>query len=132
MNDTPSERPSSMAATAEQVWSWLAAAEHRSLLTLWVEAYARSLVEPDGPWAGFAQATVRDWLALLAAAQPAAWRDTAEGLAARSAPLAVLRGALLDLLATGEVQRTTDAVQHHLDRLASDALVPTQSAMEDR
>ena len=28
------------------------APEQRGLLTLWVEAYGRSLVEPDGPWAG--------------------------------------------------------------------------------
>jgi hypothetical protein len=48
---------------AEQVWSWLTAKDHRALLALWVEGYARSLIDPDGPWAGFAQATVEDWLA---------------------------------------------------------------------
>ena len=36
------------------------------------EGYARSLVDPAGPWAGFAAATVEDWLALLASAQPPA------------------------------------------------------------
>ena len=40
----------------------------RALLTLWADGYARSLAEPDGPWAGFAAATVADWLELLAAA----------------------------------------------------------------
>jgi AcrR family transcriptional regulator len=84
------------------VWEWLAAPEHRGLLRLWVEGYARSLVEPDGPWAGFAEATVADWLAVL--------RRTLTEPAATAA-LALLRGALLDLLATGDRARTTAAVQ---------------------
>jgi AcrR family transcriptional regulator len=101
-------------AMAEQVWAWLAAPEHRQLLTLWVDGYARSLVEPDGPWAGFARSTVHDWLTVLAAAQPAAERDTEAGLAERTAVLAALRGALLDLLATGDSARTTMAVRSQL------------------
>jgi AcrR family transcriptional regulator len=32
---------------AERLWSWLAADDHRGLLTLWVEGYAHSLVDPD-------------------------------------------------------------------------------------
>lgn len=87
-------------ATLVHIWDWLAAPERRELLTLWVESYARSLVEPDGPWAGFAAATVRDWLAVL------------DGPGA-TLSLAVLRGALLDLLATGDVERTTAAVHAH-------------------
>jgi AcrR family transcriptional regulator len=96
---------------AIEVWSWLAAAEHRALLGLWLEAYARSLLTQDGPWADFAAATVEDWLALLAEAQPLARRDTPEGVVERTRILAVLRGALLDLLATGDVARTTAAVR---------------------
>jgi AcrR family transcriptional regulator len=34
---------------AARIWSWLAADAHRGLLRLWVDGYARSLVEPDGP-----------------------------------------------------------------------------------
>jgi hypothetical protein len=79
-----------------------------------VEAYARSLVEPDGPWADYARETVDDWLRVLAAAQPAGERDTAAGTAQRTAVLAVLRGAMLDLLATGDVARTTAAVHESL------------------
>ncbi|WP_394620866.1 TetR/AcrR family transcriptional regulator [Lentzea sp. JNUCC 0626] len=95
----------------ERLWEWLSAPAHRPLLTLWLEAYARSLVEPDGPWAGFARATVQDWLEVLRAAQPEDVRDTAEGLAARTRELALLRGALLDLLATGEAERVLSAVR---------------------
>ncbi|MFI6094118.1 TetR/AcrR family transcriptional regulator [Lentzea sp. NPDC051213] len=93
-----------------RLWEWLSAPAHRPLLTLWLEAYARSLVEPDGPWAGFARATVEDWLDVLASAQPADVRDTAAGLASRTRELALLRGALLDLLATGDVERTGAAL----------------------
>jgi AcrR family transcriptional regulator len=107
-----------LATVASRIWSWLAADDHRGLLRLWVDGYARSLAEPDGPWAGFAAATVADWLAVLAAAQPAARRDTAGGLAERTLVLAVLRGALLDLLATGDAERTTASVRLQLGRVS--------------
>ena len=96
---------------AAVTWRWLAAGEHRGLLRLWVDGYAQALLHPDGPWAGFAAATVEDWLALLARAQPAAERRTADGRARRTLALAVLRGAMLDLLATGDERRTTCAVR---------------------
>jgi AcrR family transcriptional regulator len=99
---------------AAAVWGWLSDEAHRPLLRLWVEAYARSLTGGDGPWAGFAEGTVTDWLAVLAAAQPEEERDTPAGAAERTAALAVLRGALLDLLATGDLDRTTAAVHHAL------------------
>ena len=94
-------------AAAEAVWAWLVAPEHRALLTLWVEGYGRALVEPDGAWAGFAARTVHDWLAVLA---EAGYGDEPD----RTLLLAVLRGALLDVLATGDVARTSAAVARHL------------------
>jgi AcrR family transcriptional regulator len=108
--------PIGLAPAVDRVWAWLAAEEHRPLLRLWVEAYARSLVEPDGAWAGFARATVRDWLAVLTACQPPAERDSETGAARRTLALAVLRGALLDLLATGDEQRVAAAVREHIGR----------------
>jgi AcrR family transcriptional regulator len=95
-------------------WAWLAAKEHRRLLALWVEAYARSLVDPDGPWGDFARDTVDDWLAILSSAQPPSRRRTKAGRTERTLALTVLRGALLDLLATGDVDRTTAAVDQYL------------------
>ena len=103
-----------LAATGAQVWSWLAAGEHRALLGLWVEGYALSLRGDPGPWAGFATDTVSDWLDLLAARQPARRADTPAGRDERTLLLAVLRGALLDLLATGDTDRVTRAVESHL------------------
>jgi AcrR family transcriptional regulator len=99
---------------AAELWRWMATEEHRPLLRLWVEGYARSLVEPHGPWAGFARATVNDWLDVLASAQPGRVRRTAAGEAERTLVLAVLRGALLDLLATGDTRRISRAVDAEL------------------
>ncbi len=110
-------------AVAADLWSWLSAEERRGLLTLWVEGYARSLTDPDGPWGGFAAATVADWLEVLTAAAeaPGAGAGAGAGAGGRAVGeveptlvLAVLRGALLDLLATGQVERTTGAVNRQL------------------
>lgn len=109
--------PIGLVAAVEAVWTWLAAEEHGPLLRLWVEAYARSLIEPDGAWAGFAAGTVADWLDVLARCQPAHDRDGEQGAARRSMALAVLRGALLDLLATDDEQRVTAAMRLQLDLL---------------
>jgi AcrR family transcriptional regulator len=107
----PASKTADLAGIGAEVWHWLAAREHRGLLRLWTESYARSLVEPDGPWTGFARETVEDWLELLARSQPARRRSTRAGRAERTLVLAILRGALLDLLATGDLDRTTQAVQ---------------------
>jgi len=98
----------SPSAAAEAIWAWLAAPEHRNLLKLWTDAYARSLIEPDGPWGEFGTQTVHDWLSVLAGTHRG--RD----LVGDTLLLAVLRGALLDLLATGDVRRTSAAVRRHL------------------
>lgn len=103
--------------TAREVWRWLAADEHRALLRLWTESYARSLIDPDGPWGGFAARTVQDWLALLAASQPPARRRSRTGQAQRTLVLALLRGAMLDLLATGDADRCSRAVERGLAAL---------------
>jgi AcrR family transcriptional regulator len=97
-------------ATVARLWNWLSAPAHRRLLVLWLEAYARSLVEPDGPWAGYARQTVEDWLEVLARAQPARERRTRAGLAQRTTALCLLRGAMLDLLATGDERRVSLAL----------------------
>jgi AcrR family transcriptional regulator len=104
-----SDGPADLAEAANQVWRWLADPGRRHLIGLWVEAYARSLVDPDGPWAGFAEQTVQDWLGLLADVRAGARRGQAAA-AQRTAVLAVLRGAMLDLLATGDADRVGQAV----------------------
>jgi AcrR family transcriptional regulator len=103
------DEPPGLTVVARELWTWLSTPEHRPLLTFWVEAYGRSLIAPDGPWAGFARSTVDDWLELLHTSAPD------EPAARRTAVLAVLRGALLDLLATDDLRRTTAAVEDSLD-----------------
>jgi AcrR family transcriptional regulator len=100
--------PPGLTVIARELWSWLAAPERRPLMTFWVEAYGRSLVAPAGPWADFARSTVDDWLELLEASEPG------QTEARRTAVLAILRGALIDLLATGDLARTTAAVEDYL------------------
>jgi AcrR family transcriptional regulator len=109
-----------LATVGARVWTWLVGPEHRALLRLWLEAYTRSVADTgDGPWAGFAARTVADWDALLADHQPPAHRTTAAGAAERALLLAVLRGALLDLLATGDRERVDAAVAAHLAALGN-------------
>jgi AcrR family transcriptional regulator len=98
-----------LSGIAATLWDWLAAEEHSGLLKLWVEGYARSLIDPDGPWTGFARATVADWLDLLGEASADAVDPTLV--------LAMLRGAMLDLLATGDLERVSAAVKRQLQLL---------------
>ena len=99
------------------MWDWLRRPEHRPALVLWTESYAAALHDPGGPWGDFAQTTVTDWLDILGAAQPRSVRDTAPGRAQRTAVLAVLRGAFLDLIATGDANRVDRAVRDYIKTL---------------
>lgn len=91
-----------LAAVLHATWQWLANPAHRPLLTLWLESYTRSLTDPAGPWSGFAARTVQDWLDVLS--------HTGATEAHCTHALALLRGALLDLLATGDTERITAAL----------------------
>jgi AcrR family transcriptional regulator len=110
-----SQRQADLADTGREIWAWLVAPSHRALLSLWLEGYARSLLGESGPWERFAAETVDDWLALLASRQPANRRRGKQGEADRTLLLAVLRGAMLDVLATGDADRVTRAVERYLD-----------------
>ncbi|MFD0856368.1 hypothetical protein ACFQ07_29280, partial [Actinomadura adrarensis] len=64
-----------------------------------------------------ARDTAAGWLALLADSQPPALRNTEAALAQRTLALAIVREALLDLLANGDTTRTTTSLRLQLDRL---------------
>ncbi|TCC65788.1 TetR/AcrR family transcriptional regulator [Kribbella pittospori] len=106
------DEPPGLTVVARELWTWLAEPERRPLMKFWVEAYGRSLVAPDGPWADYGRSTVDDWLELLKASQPDPGSRAAE--ARRTGVLAMLRGALIDLLATEDLDRTTAAVEDYL------------------
>jgi AcrR family transcriptional regulator len=114
------DRPvTDLAGAALEIWTWLSDPAHRSLLVLWVEGYSRSLVEPEGPWINFANQTVAAWLDVLAAYQPMRARRTAAGKAQRTVVLALLRGALLDLLATNDRRRVDASIRLHLGTIGT-------------
>jgi len=116
--ETTAGQPADLAAAVAATWQWLAADQVRPLLTLWTEAYARSLAEPEGPWSGFAARSVADWLDVLGPGPSAESEPGAE--ADRTLALAVLRGCLLDLLATGDAERVQAAVASYTGLIAGD------------
>jgi AcrR family transcriptional regulator len=106
-----------MQDAARALWSWLSDDRHRQLLALWVEAYGRSLIAPDGPWAQFAEQTVQDWMRLLGDPQSSARRGSRSAESQQTIVLALLRGAMLDLLATGDAERVGAAVNAAIDQI---------------
>jgi len=93
---------------AGRLWNLLSAPEQRALVRLTYEAFLRSVSRDPGPWQGYAAETARDWLDLLVRAQPDTPRALAEARATRA--LALIRGLLLDLLASDDLERVTAAV----------------------
>jgi AcrR family transcriptional regulator len=98
------------AETVRRVWAWLDDPAHAPVLRLWCESYVRSL-QGGQPWAGFAAQTVGDWLDILG---PLLASDGEESAAAATLTLAVLRGLLLDVLATGDHDRARAALDRFL------------------
>jgi AcrR family transcriptional regulator len=119
LRDSASSSRDTLGEATLRIWSYLADEARRPLMRLWLDGYARSLSQPAGPWAGFARDSVGDWLTLLADMQRAERRNSPAGLAERTLVLAVLRGALLDLLSTDDETRATAAVRSLINRLAA-------------
>lgn len=100
--------------TLERLWAWLVHPARDNLRRLFFEAYTRSAGNHDDAWRAFAEHSVNDWLApfrTLTNGDPA----TPEALARATLVLAVVRGLLLDLLATDDHERVTAAWQAFLD-----------------
>ncbi|HVT68533.1 MAG TPA: TetR/AcrR family transcriptional regulator [Trebonia sp.] len=107
-NDLDNAEMHDIGDVTEAVWRVLAAPERRGLVRLVYEAFIMSVQPDPGPWEGFATEQISDWLALLRSAQREANSRQAEIRATRE--LAVIRGLLLDLLATGDNDRVTRAL----------------------
>jgi len=101
-------RPASYELVVRRLWAYLCAAEQRGTIRLFLEAYTRSLGAEPGPWVGFAEQTIGDWVEILCRAQPGVARARAERRAVGT--LALLRGLLLDLLARGDAAGLTRIV----------------------
>ncbi|MGW3104902.1 hypothetical protein [Streptomyces sp. NPDC001100] len=79
------------------------------MVRLTYEAFLLSLGHDPGPWAGFAGEAAREWLDLLARAQPPGTPPAlAQARATRA--LALVRGLLLDLPAREEPGRVQSAL----------------------
>jgi hypothetical protein len=86
--------------TVEDVWRWIAAPEREPFLRLFFEVYVDALGREE------AEPLVRDWLEFLRTSwQPAVDEATATLM------VAVVRGLLLDRLATGDRERTDAALR---------------------
>ena len=85
--------------TLDDVWRWIAAPEREPFLRLFFEMYVGALGRKE------AEPLVRDWLEFLRTS----WRPPVdEGTA--TLMVAVVRGLLLDRLATGDRDRTDSAL----------------------
>jgi AcrR family transcriptional regulator len=86
--------------TLEDVWAWIAAPEREPFLRLFFEVYVAGLAE------GEAEPLVRDWLDFLRTS----WHPPVDEATA-TLMVAVVRGLLLDRLATGDRARTDEALR---------------------
>jgi AcrR family transcriptional regulator len=86
--------------TLEDVWTWIAAPEREPFLRLFFEVYVAGLGK------GEAEPLVRDWLDYLRTS----WQPPVDEAAA-TLMVAVVRGLLLDRLATGDRTRTDAALR---------------------
>jgi AcrR family transcriptional regulator len=88
----------------EDVWRWISAPEREPFLRLFFEIYVGALGSEE------AEPLVRDWLAFL----QTRWRPRVDALTA-TLMVAVVRGLLLDRLATGDRKRTDAAIRRFAD-----------------
>jgi AcrR family transcriptional regulator len=93
--------------TLEDVWAWIAAPEREPFLRLFFEVYVGGLGSGD------AAPLVQDWLDFLRER----WRPPVNEATA-TLMVAVVRGLLLDLLATGDRERTDAALRRFADSLS--------------
>lgn len=101
-------RASGFEALVDRLWTFLTAPRQRPAVRLTYEAFLLSLSHNPGPWTGYAAESVRDWLGLLVDAQPDTPREEASVRATRA--LALMRGLLLDLLASDDHERVEAAM----------------------
>lgn len=93
-------RPRSLDEVVEQLWDWASVPERRGALKLFFTAYGLSLEGEPGPWAGFAEQSLAEWLPVLVGVQRGV--PPAEAAIRATRALALLRGLLLQLVAGGD------------------------------
>jgi AcrR family transcriptional regulator len=91
-----------------RLWEWLADPGNAHVERLFFESYALSLRENPGAWEGYGAASVAEWLPHLRPVAARLMPGTDPEVGA-TLLLGVLRGLLLDLLATGDTDRIRSA-----------------------
>ena len=86
--------------TLEDIWRWISAPEREPFLRLFFELYVDALERDE------AEPLVPDWVDYLRSS----WRPRVDSATA-TLMVAVVRGLLLDLLATGDRRRTNAALR---------------------
>lgn len=97
----------------DRLWTWLIDPVRRDVLRLFFEAYSRALAGA-GPWADFARRSLDEWLGPLASLTGRLAPEGSSDVTA-SLTLAVMRGLMLDLLASGDIDRVTRAWEGYVD-----------------
>jgi AcrR family transcriptional regulator len=114
--------------TREALWTWW---KHISDPSLWpterlfFELYGQALQDREHT-AAFLDGIVEEWVSPIAQANIAAGTPETEAHAHARLGLAVTRGLLLDLLATGDVARVDDAMRAFIE-LYDARLTPTHN-----
>ena len=93
----------------ERLWQWLTDPAQADVERLFFESYGRSLSDRDGAWEGFGRDSVADWLPIIARMLDRGKQEAPGNMATATLMLAVLRGLLIDLLATGDTRRVQSA-----------------------
>ncbi|MFD2415208.1 TetR/AcrR family transcriptional regulator [Amycolatopsis pigmentata] len=94
------------------VWSWISASERRPFLRLFFETYLDAITHPES-YSAEGKAMVTDWLNTFATALAPGGDDPV----AATLVIAVIRGLLLDQLATGDQDRVDAALDRFADLL---------------
>lgn len=90
--------------TMRALWARVSDPAHHNVVRFFFESYARSLHDQGGAWAGFGETSVREWLPPIRRAVGCTDQEA-------SMLLALVRGLLLDLLATGDAKRVDGAFE---------------------
>jgi AcrR family transcriptional regulator len=99
----------------QRFWRWQTE-EHRPFLRLFFEVYGLALQEPRR-FPGFPTDAVRDWLPLITTTLREAGVPDPQARTAATIVIAGYRGLLLDLLATDDLERTTEALGLFLEAI---------------
>lgn len=93
----------------DRVWSWAVDPAHHALYVLFFEVYGAALRTPQD-YAPFLETVVSDWLVPLARTYRGEGFPAGEASARATLMIAIVRGLLLDLLATGDRDRVNAAM----------------------